>query len=172
MTYGARRIFLATAASALALSGHAAADHRDHDGEHSKHTAAEHAAQASGPSKIVDAFAVALASQNEKLVKKLLAEDVLIAEGGGAERSLAEYQAAHMGADMLFMSGVKSTLKSREEFVSGDMAVIVSESEAHGAYAAKPVHSRVMETMVLTRTDGEWRIQHIHWSSKDLAGGL
>lgn len=75
-----------------------------------------------------------------------------------------------MGADMLFMSGVKATLKKRDEFVSGDMAVVVSESEVRGTSVTKPVHSLMMETMVLKRDGDAWRIQHIHWSSKDMGG--
>jgi ketosteroid isomerase-like protein len=157
----------AGAAATIALSGAAHADHRNHD-DHSKHSPAEHAAASSGPAKTVDAFGVALVSKNEKLARKLLADDVVIAEGGGAERSFEEYQQAHLGADMSFMSGVRTTLRKRDEIVSGDIAVVISESEMKGTYLAKPVHSAMMETMVLKREDDDWRIHHIHWSSKEM----
>jgi ketosteroid isomerase-like protein len=168
-----RKLLFGAAAVAFAYSGAARADHRDagDHADHAKHSPAERSAASSGPARAVDAFAVALAAQNEPLVKKLLAEDVIIAESGGAERSLDEYRKAHMGADMLLMSGVKTTLKKRDEIISGDMAVIISESETQGTYVTKPVHAMMMETMVLKREGEAWRIQHIHWSSKDLSDG-
>lgn len=163
---------IAISAAPLAFASAAHADHNAAGHDHSAHNAEEHAAVSSAAAKIVDAFSVALASKNEKLVEKLLAPDVFIAESGGAERSLEEYRNSHMGADMLFMSEVKPTLQNRQEFQSGDLAVVVSEYEMNGAYMNKPVHSQSMETMVLARNDkGDWRIRHIHWSSKDFAAG-
>ncbi|NWG93201.1 MAG: nuclear transport factor 2 family protein [Parvularculaceae bacterium] len=161
-------LLMAWSIAAIALPASALADHRDHD-DHSKHSAEQHAAVSSGPAKAVDAFAVALAAQNEALVKKLLAEDVIIAEGGRAGRSLDEFRKVDMGADMQFMSGVKTTLKKRDEIVAGDMAIVISESETKGTDVTKPVHAMMMETMVLTRDGDAWRIRHIHWSSKDLS---
>jgi len=157
----------AISAASLAFAGAARADHNSAGHDHTSNTAAEHAAAASAPAKIVDAFSVALTSKNQKLVEKLLAPDVFIAESGGAERSLEEYKSAHMGADMLFMSEVKPTLLKRGEYGSGDLAVVVSEYEMRGAFMNKPVHSVSMETIVLARNEkGEWRIRHIHWSSR------
>lgn len=161
------KYLLTAAAIAVLMSGPSYADHRD-SGDHAHHSPEQHKAASSAPAKIVDAFAVALASKDERLVRKLLAADALIAEGGGAERSFEEYVHHHMGADMLFMSGVKSKLISRDEFVSGDIAVVISESEVEGSYLTKPVRSRMMETMVLRKSGDDWRIRHIHWSSKDL----
>jgi len=149
--------------SGSALANHNAAGHKEKD------DAIENAeSSASAAARIVDAFAVALASQDERLARKMLAGDVLIAEGGGAERSFEEYAAHHLSADMQFMAGVKATLKKRDVIESGDIAIIVSESELHGEYQLKPVLSRMMETMVLKLTDDGWRIQHIHWSSGNL----
>lgn len=165
----------AVALSAATLGGAAFAGHTSDHGakkeDHSAHSAAEHAAASSAPAKIVDAFAVALTSKDARLVKKLLADDVVIAESGGAERGFAEYEAAHMGADMMFMSGVKERLVKRDEYLSGDFAVVVSEKEVAGEVMTKPVSSRVMETMVLKKDGESWRIQHIHWSTQSMNGG-
>lgn len=163
-------VLTALLAGSFAFASVARADHNDSGHDHSGHAPDEHGAASSAPAKIVDAFAVGLASGNEKLVEKFLSPDVLIAESGGAERSLDEYRKAHLGADMAFIAGVKTTLLKRDEYLSGDIAVIVSENEMKGAYRAMPIHMRSMETMVLRKTEqGDWRIQHIHWSSKDMA---
>jgi len=149
--------------SGSALANHNAAGHKEKD------DAIENAeSSTAAAARIVDAFAVALASQDERLARKMLADNVLIAEGGGAERSFEEYAAHHLNADMQFMAGVKATLKKRDVIDSGDLAIVVSESELHGEYQSKPIHSRMMETMVLKLTDDGWRIRHIHWSSGEM----
>ena len=120
---------------------------------------------ASTPAETVDAFGTALRSGDAAAVKKLLAEDVLIAESGGAERSLAEYAGHHMPADMAFSKAVASTIKNRRVFEGGAQATVVTEAISKGTWRDKPVHSRLMETMTLQKTGDSWRIVHIHWSS-------
>lgn len=122
------------------------------------------------PEAVVDAFAAALRSGGEAAVRELLMPNVIIAEGGGAERSLEEYASHHMPADMKFTGAVVTTVKNREILASGDMASIVTESQIHGDYQGKPVHLRMMETMVLRQDAGRWRIAHIHWSSAPITG--
>jgi ketosteroid isomerase-like protein len=51
-----------------------------------------------------------------------------------------------------------------------DAATVISRSQAHGQFRGQNIHSRTMETMVLRRTDGQWRIVHIHWSSAPITG--
>lgn len=133
--------------------------------------AADMAAQdLSSPTAVVDAFTNALKKGDAAAVERLLAPDVLIAESGGAERSFAEYQSPHMPADMEFVKAVETTVKDRRVFDAADMATVVTTSQMHGTFRGETVHSQTMETMVLTRADGEWRIAHIHWSSAPIAG--
>lgn len=117
------------------------------------------------PAGTVDAFAAALRAGDQATVERLLAPDVVIAEGGGAERSLAEYASHHMSADMAFTGAVQFTIERREVIDSGDVATVISQSQAQGEFRGRPVHLRMMETMVLRRVEGAWRIAHIHWSS-------
>lgn len=152
--------------------GEDAADEAQAEHEHGENAAAPAVseAEAGSPSAAVDAFAAALRAGDDAKIKSILADDVIIAEEGGAERSLEEYASHHMGADMMFMQGVEATRVKRDEIVSGALASVVTESIAHGAFMGKPVHSRVMETMVLERGEGGWRIRHIHWSSAPVEG--
>jgi ketosteroid isomerase-like protein len=149
------------------------ADEADNAGDRAHHPAAAvavHPADAGSPAAAVDAFAAALHAGDEAVVKSLLADDVIIAEEGGAERSGEEYASHHLGADMAFMRGVETTQIKRDEILSDNLAAIVTESMVHGSFMTKPVHSRVMETMVLKRDNGVWRIHHIHWSSAPIEG--
>lgn len=122
------------------------------------------------PAAVVDAYAAALRASDAGRVRELLAPDVIIAEGGGAERTAEQYAGHHMPADMAFTAAVDFTVKKRDVLASDDMAVVISESQIHGDYKGETVHSRMMETMVLQRVDDRWRIRHIHWSSAPIAG--
>ncbi|GJL96125.1 MAG: hypothetical protein DHS20C05_25300 [Hyphococcus sp.] len=122
------------------------------------------------PEGVVDAYAAALRAGDEPAVRAMLAQNVIIAEGGGAERSVEEYAGHHMPADMAFTAAVDFSRKNRDVIVSEDIATVISESQVHGEFRGEPVHSRMMETMVLRRIDERWRIVHIHWSSAPLTG--
>jgi ketosteroid isomerase-like protein len=121
------------------------------------------------PAGAVDAFAAALRTGDQAAVQQLLAPDVLIAEGGGAERSFAEYASHHMSADMAFTGAVQFTLERREIIDSGDTVTVISQSQAQGEFRGRPIHVRMMETMVLRRVEGGWQIAHIHWSSAPIS---
>ena len=117
------------------------------------------------PEAAVEAYGAALRAGDEGALRALLSPTVIIAEGGGAERSVDEYAGHHMPADMAFTVAVEFALKKRDVIANGDMATVVSESQIHGGYKGEIVHSRIMETMVLKREGDGWRIVHIHWSS-------
>lgn len=124
----------------------------------------------STPQAVVDAYAAALRAKDGAAVLALLSPNVIIAEGGGAERSIDEYAGHHMPADMEFTAAVDFSLKKRDIIARDDLATVISESQIHGTFRDKSVHSRMMETMVLGREDGRWRIIHIHWSSAPITG--
>lgn len=151
-----------------------------HDHEHAD--AGEHAPASSAatppatraapgtPEAFVDAFAAALRSGDAAAVRQLMAPNVVIAESGGVERSFDEYAGHHMPADMAFSAAVQFTLEQRDVVAADDIATVVSRSQVHGELQGRTIHSRMMETMVLRRTDGQWRIVHIHWSSAPITG--
>ncbi len=124
----------------------------------------------STPEAVVNAYAAALRAKDEAAVRALLSPNVIIAEGGGAERSLNEYARHHMPADMAFTAAVDFTLKKRDVIDGDDLATVISESQIHGSYKGETIHSRMMETMVLGRENDRWRIIHIHWSSAPITG--
>jgi uncharacterized membrane protein/ketosteroid isomerase-like protein len=122
------------------------------------------------PRLVVEAFETALRGKDAKTARALLAEDVVIAENGGVERSAAQYAGHHMISDMAFTSAVDITLKQRNEFVGDVTSAVVSQSQLHGSFEGKTIHSAMMETILLSRVDDRWRISHIHWSSAPLTG--
>ncbi len=115
---------------------------------------------------VVERFGRALAAGDFETVQTLLGADVLILESGGAERSREEYMGHHAIADAQFLMGAHSELKRRRARVQGDLAWVGTESELHASKDGAPLTLLSTETMVLKMTGADWRIVHIHWSSR------
>lgn len=113
----------------------------------------------------VDAFHAALRRGDTKAAVALLAEDALIFEAGGVERSKAEYASHHLAADAEFSRAVPTLLTGRKGNRIGALAWIASEGRIAGTYKGKPIDRVTAETMVLRQIGNSWKIVHIHWSS-------
>ncbi len=123
-------------------------------------------AAAQEPGEVVAAFHEALARGDTSGTLSHLDPDVLIFESGGAETSRDEFASSHMGADMAYAAATtRETIDSRTD-VSGDVAIVMNRSKTTGTYREREVNSTGTETVVLKRTEGVWRIVHIHWSSR------
>ena len=118
----------------------------------------------------VDAFHAALGRGDTAAALAFLAEEALIFEEGGAERSKAEYAGHHLAADAAFSQAVRAVTTRRTGAASGDFAWIASEARSTGTFKGRAVDRNVAETMVLRRGRDGWKIVHIHWSSA-AAGG-
>ena len=141
------RVFFLTAAVAL-VPGPAAA-----------------AAPSPDAAAIVDAFHAALKKGDTRAASDLIADDALIFEEGGAERSKAEYAGHHLAADAAFSKGVVSATVRRFGETTGDLAWVATEGRTTGKYKGKPVDQLTTETMIVRKFEGGWKIVHIHWSS-------
>lgn len=124
------------------------------------------APQAAPAVAVVDAFHAALARGDEGASRAFLSDDVLIFESGGVERSAAEYAAHHLPADAKFAAATAHAVTSRTARATADTAWIATEGRTTGNWKGQPVDSLSTETMLLVRTPGGWRIQHVHWSSQ------
>lgn len=153
----AATLMLATA-PALALA---------HPGEHLQ--AAAPMAAPPEAARAVDAFHAALRRGDTAAALAQLADDVLIFEAGGAERSKAEYAAAHLAGDAAFAQAVPGTLLRRTGGLTGGLAWVASEGRTQGRYKDRDVDRITTETMLLRRDGATWRIVHVHWSSRAAA---
>lgn len=125
-----------------------------------------HEAKAGTPVATAQALHEALSGGDAKKVEALLAPNVLILEGGNAERSRREYAAHHLASDLKFMQAVTYKLERQSGDVVGDLAWVVSEARLTGAREGKPVDLVSTETLVLKRSSAGWKVVHIHWSSR------
>lgn len=115
---------------------------------------------------VAEQFGVALKAGDTARLTQLLDEDVLILESGGAERSRAEYLGHHAIADAKFLRDAQVETLRRAGNRAGDLAWVATESEIHSGTGADAKHLKSTETLVLARETGQWRIVHVHWSSR------
>ena len=115
--------------------------------------------------KTVIAFHSALNSGDEQKTRILLDDAVIIFEGGGIERSAEQYANHHMKSDIAFLSNMQVTLLEHQVQGDSDMAVSMARSKIQGKYKDKDMDIETMETIVLEKQAGTWKIVHIHWSN-------
>lgn len=115
---------------------------------------------------VVDAFHAALNRNDAKAAAAFLDDKVVIYEGGVAEQSKAEYATHHLKADGAFSSKMSETIVRRTDGAAGNFAWVASEGRTSGRYKDRDINLITTETMVLRRTNGTWKIIHIHWSSR------
>lgn len=159
-------LVLALALGAATAAGAQTSPHQHHPQPAKATPQSDVPATAQAAVAVVDHFGKALAAGDLKAVETLLDTDVLILETGGAERSRAEYLGHHAISDAQFLKGTHSELKRRRARIDGSLAWVGSESELHASKDGKPLTLLSTETMVLKKTGGDWRIVHIHWSSR------
>lgn len=123
-------------------------------------------AQAQPAVAVVEQFSKALQAGDMAAVRTLLTDDVLVLESGGAERSREEYLGHHAGADAAFLREAHVRVKRRVARAEGSIAWVGTESELHATKDGKPLPLLSTETMVLRKVGADWRIAHIHWSSR------
>lgn len=124
------------------------------------------ASAASSPKEALAAFHAALVAGDKARVLELMAPDVAIYEAGRVERSRDEYASHHLGGDMEFAKTATRKVLKQSERADGNMAVIWQETETSGTSRGKPIHVLGTESALLEKTDGTWRIIHVHWSSR------
>ena len=141
-----------------------------HDRSHKASSAPAIPIAAKAPVAVVDAFHAALRRGDLRTAAALVADDALIFEGGGAERTKSEYVAHHLPADAAFSRGVSSIVTWRTAHSNGAMAWVASEGRTTGSYKGKALDLATTETMLLRRTSSGWKIVHVHWSSASTQG--
>ena len=117
------------------------------------------------PAQVADRLSQALKAGDAETLEALFLPSVIIAEGGAAERSFAEYASHHMRSDMAYIGAVTTRTVNRDVIEEGDLAFVVTESLMSGRYRDQEVRNRLMETLTLRKAEAGWRIAHVHWSS-------
>ena len=115
---------------------------------------------------VVDAFHQSLKTGDRDGAAALLAEDLVVLEQGGIDRTKQAYVAGHLNADMDFARAVERRVIERRGGGEDKVHWVLSRYRLTGSYQGARVDRSMVETMILRRTDGRWRISHIHWSDR------
>ena len=113
----------------------------------------------------VERFHAMLEAADTLGVARLLTPDLTVLESGSLE-TRAEYLAHHLHSDAAFAKAISGARRVVSLTQRGDVAWTIAESNVKGTFRNRPVDSRGVELMVLTRTDAGWMISAIHWSSR------
>lgn len=159
-------LMMAIAAPAFAQSIPPSSSPKSHHAQVLRPSTSDIPEAATGAVSHVDAFSQALAAADFDLVKDLLAPEVIILESGGIERSRDEYMDHHAQADASFLDGARVDLLSRTARIDDNLAWVATESEIHAPTDNTPLTLLSTETMILEKSSGDWKIVHIHWSSR------
>jgi len=119
---------------------------------------------------VVESYHSAVASGDSVTALGLLADDVVILEGGGVEDKEG-YRSGHLAGDMRFAKAVPRERSEISVVVVGDVAWAYSTSVTQGRMGDREINSRGAELMVLTRTGGTWKIRAVQWSSRQRRRG-
>ena len=118
----------------------------------------------SSAGKVVMQFHQAIQANDKSKARGFLADNVIIYEGGRVERSADDYANHHMLADMKYLAQLEVKILEHEVREVGQTAFSMSRTKLTGEFKGKEVNSEGMESMVLLKKDGKWKIAHIHWS--------
>ena len=114
---------------------------------------------------VIDGFHGALADGDSTRALGFLADDVAILESGGVEDK-THYRSGHLAGDMRFASAIRRERGPVAVTVNGDVAWAHSTNVAQGTVGERQIDSQGAELIVLSRREGSWKIQAVHWSSR------
>lgn len=120
-----------------------------------------------GVMKVLARYRAAFEARSTEKLGEVMDPAVLVLEGTGKDVGWAAYRDDHIGPEM----------KDWESLAYADVVVVDSQATGDSAWAVtqatvtivsggKPLTLDVAETFVLSRSEGNWRIRHLHWSGK------
>ena len=94
--------------------------------------------------------------------------DVTIFEGGGVNNGWVDYRDHHIGPEMRGFENLQFEHRNIVVHVldGGAFAYVTSEYALQARVAGKDVDTGGLETLVLVRVGGAWKIRHSHTSAR------
>ena len=121
---------------------------------------------ATNPVDVAAALSGAIKGGDHAAIDALMADDILILEGGHAQTSKADYMAGHMLSDMAFLVDINSEFISQEVGLEGDLAWVVTHSRMQGTYKEKPIDMPSREFLLMRKAGMGWKIIQVQWDQK------
>jgi ketosteroid isomerase-like protein len=120
------------------------------------------------PIEAVDAFHAALKKKDTAAALSLLDRGLIVFEFGVVDPTVEAYAFAHLPFDIDVAAVSTWDIQSRRVGGEGDERWVLTTYHVTGKQAdGSPIDQTTLETMILRRTAGLFRIVHMHWSTND-----
>jgi uncharacterized protein (TIGR02246 family) len=118
---------------------------------------------------VLRSYQAAMEARSVDALGKVVDPDLLILEGTHKNVGWKDYRDNHIGPEMKEWKAFRVADPSVIDVaVAGDWAYAVSQATYTIVLPAKTVVLESVETFVLHRRDGSWRVRHVHSSSRKL----
>jgi ketosteroid isomerase-like protein len=120
------------------------------------------------PADAVDAFHAALKKKDTAAALSLLDRGLVVFEFGVVDPTVEAYAFQHLPFDIDVAAVSTWNIESRRVGGEGDERWVLTTYHVTGKQAdGSPIDQITLETMILRRTSGLFRIVHMHWSTND-----
>jgi ketosteroid isomerase-like protein len=120
------------------------------------------------PADAVDAFHAALKKKDTAAALSLLDRGLVVFEFGVIDPTVEAYAFQHLPFDIDVAAASAWTIESRRVGGEGDERWVLTSYHVTGKQAdGSAIDQITLETMILRRTSGLFRIVHMHWSTND-----
>ena len=122
------------------------------------------------PAETVDAFHAALKKKDTAAALSMLDRGLVVYEFGLVDSTVEAYGLRHLPFDMDVAVATQWKLETRHVGGSGDERWVLSTYRVTGKQSdGTPIDQTTLETAILRRSGGLFRIVHLHWSTNDPA---
>lgn len=120
------------------------------------------------PAEAVDAFHAALRNKDTAGALSLLDRGLVVYEFGAVDATVEAYAFRHLPFDMDLAVATQWKLESRRVGGEGNERWVLSTYRVMGMQSdGTPIDQTTLETAILRRSGGQFRIVHLHWSTSD-----
>lgn len=120
------------------------------------------------PAEAVDAFHAALRNKDTAGALSLLDRGLVVYEFGAVDPTVEAYAFRHLPFDMDLAVATQWKLESRRVGGEGNERWVLSTYRVMGMQSDRtPIDRTTLETAILRRSGGQFRIVHLHWSTSD-----
>ena len=121
------------------------------------------------PVDAVDAFHAALKKKDTAAALSLLDRGLIVFEFGVVDPTVEAYAFSHLPFDIDVAAVSNWEIQSRRVGGEGDERWVLTTYHVTGKQSdGTPIDQTTLETMILRRTAGVFRIVHMHWSTNDV----
>ena len=114
--------------------------------------------------KALGTYDQAVAKKDVETVRNLLAPDLLLYEHSVRNDGAKDVFENHLKPEILEGEGLQLSFSDLRVTASTELALVTRQYRVQGKFEGKAIDSTGNETQVWRKTDGQWKILHIHYS--------